>query len=555
MTLGVELEADARPRRCGLRFFGREPGQIVEQCFERVVPFRIEEDFLEGGEALINGRAQRIELALCRIEQNCRGNLRRTGRSEGMARRLHVSFIGSEPIKHTGQAFVSSENFREQELVTQSGEPRAELIAAARFIEQWVRAQRAQRSDVLPTFATVGTSGATAFAPAPPVPVPAPTPRAFAPEPAIARAPEVATPAPVVVPPVAGPPVLPVFDDEPLDLPPFDEQVQEGAPTIAAERSSSTRVELGERRGGLFVKLAAAAGVLLVLAVGGLGVKRFMSRPATPKTGTVVLESTPAGSSVLVDGTEVGVTPLTQELPAGTHKIEFRKGDTVRKYEVDVVRGQQSVTNVDWGAKRTGLLQVESTPSGAKVQVDGKEYGVTPITVRDLVAGAHTLVLTTPEGSVRRSVTIAEDQTSQVSTAIFSGFLHVSSPIELEISEGQQIIQFDARGQALLKPGAHQIRFANRALGFVEVRRVEIKPGDVTSISVEPKVSKLSVTASLPSEVFVDGDRVGETPLNDAAIRVGTRDVVVKNASGERRRTITVLANQPVQLEFDFAAP
>lgn len=485
-----------------------------------------------------------------------------------------MSFIGSEPIKHTGQAFVSSGDVREQELVTQSGERRAALLAAAQFVEQWVRAQRAQRSDVLPTFATVGASGATAFAPAPPVPVlvPAPIPRhPSAPEPTIARAPDI-PPSPSVVPDVPPPPVvdlpapppvpdsahLPVFDDEPLDLPPFDEAVQEAAPSDPVpglESPRSTRVEGREGSGSLVVKLAAAAGVVLVLALGGWGVTRFASRPAAPRTGTVVLESTPPGSSVLVDGADVGVTPLTQELPAGRHQIEFRKGDTARKYDVDVVRGQQSVTNVDWGVKRTGILQVESTPSGAKVQVDGKEYGVTPITVRDLIAGSHTLVLTTPEGSVRRPVTIAEDQTSQVSTAIFSGFLHVSSPIELEISEGQQIIQFDDRGQALLKPGAHQIRFTNRALGFVEVRRVEIKPGDVTSISVEPKTSTISVTSSVPSEVFVDGERLGETPLAAAAIRVGTRDIVVKSASGERRRTITVLANQPTQLEFDFAAP
>ena len=49
-----------------------------------------------------------------------------------------------------------------------------------------------------------------------------------------------------------------------------------------------------------------------------------------------------------------------------------------------------------------------------------------------------------------------------------SGWLHVSSPIELEIVDGTDAVQLDDRSQALLPPGARDLRFVNRALGFAE---------------------------------------------------------------------------------------
>lgn len=302
-------------------------------------------------------------------------------------------------------------------------------------------------------------------------------------------------------------------------------------------------------------KVAAIAVLAATLGAGAFaGFSAWKGWSAAPKTGTLVLESSPDGTQAIVDGKDIGVTPTTISLDAGAHTVEFRQGSNTRTFNVTVTRGTSSTTRVDWKARTVGSLQVESTPVGAKVSIDGKPRGVTPLSLDDLTTGAHTLVVESGEGSVRRAVTIAEGETLKVSEAIFSGFMHVSAGIELEISENGRPLQLDDRSQVLLKPGAHKIRFANRELGFETSKTVEIKPGDITAIEVDTTMSAISVTSSIAGEVLIDGKSVGRTPLTSHPIAPGTREIVVKTPDGERHKTVTVTV-QPASVEFDFSKP
>jgi hypothetical protein len=151
-------------------------------------------------------------------------------------------------------------------------------------------------------------------------------------------------------------------------------------------------------------------------------------------------------------------------------------------------------------------------------------------------------------------VTIAADQTLRISESLYSGWLHVTSPIEIEVAEGGRSIRLDDQNQILLLPGSHDVRFENRALSYSEARKIEVKPGEVTRIVLAP-TSKLTVTATLPSEILVDGQRVGEAPLADHAINLGTRDIVVRSTSGDERRFTTTVTTSPVRLDVDFSSP
>ena len=106
----------------------------------------------------------------------------------------------------------------------------------------------------------------------------------------------------------------------------------------------------------------------------------------------------------------------------------------------------------------------------------------------------------------------------------------------------------------MLAPGVHELRFENKQLGFYGTRKVEIEPGKSATVTLTPGGSTLSVTASAPAEVFVDGQRVGDTPLVDYPVALGSRDIVVKGAAGERKFTQTV-TTKPLRLEVDFAKP
>jgi hypothetical protein len=235
--------------------------------------------------------------------------------------------------------------------------------------------------------------------------------------------------------------------------------------------------------------------------------------------------------------------------------VEFRRRNSSRKLNVDVAVGQSTRERLDWTAKRKGSLEILTEPDGASVSVDGVARGVTPLTIDDLTAGSHEVVLESSSGSLRRTVTVAADRVAQITEAIYSGWLHVSSPIELQVTDGTRGIRLDERNQTLLPPGVHDLQFENVVFGFRERRRVEIKPGAIASLSITPSPSLLTVNASLPAEVLVDGKRAGETPLTDYPMDLGTRSVVVKSITGaERRFTITTTV-KPVSLAVDFSKP
>ena len=201
------------------------------------------------------------------------------------------------------------------------------------------------------------------------------------------------------------------------------------------------------------------------------------------------------------------------------------------------------------------MMFVTSDPAGARVLVDGRPRGVTPITVTDLTPAEHALVLESPSGSVRRSVTIVANETAQVAESIFAGWVSVLSPFDVAIAEGTRGIQLDDRNQAMLGPGPHELHIENRALGYEVLRKVFVKPGEITALSIAPPRSTISVTATAPASVWVDGSRVGETPIAELPLELGTHDVVVRHAERDERRFAVTATMKPILLNADFSKP
>ena len=205
--------------------------------------------------------------------------------------------------------------------------------------------------------------------------------------------------------------------------------------------------------------------------------------------------------------------------------------------------------------KPAGALRVTSSPAGAQVFVDGKAHGVTPLTIADLSVGRHAVELKSDAGNVQRTVTVAADKTAEMDESIFSGWLAVYSPIEVAVTEGGRALLMDDRHQVMLPPGRHLLRLLNRGLAYDSVHQVDLKPGEVTTLTVAPPPSTITVTANEAAEVWLDGARVGETPLNGLSVSLGSHDLVVRRAAGgERRFSATVTVN-PFTLHVDFSRP
>jgi hypothetical protein len=92
-------------------------------------------------------------------------------------------------------------------------------------------------------------------------------------------------------------------------------------------------------------------------------------------TGSVTVQSVPAGAEVTIDGQKVGTTPLTYRLPTGEYTYtlslpEYK--ETNGQFDL----GSDRDTVIERELERLkGIFMIQGAPAGAEVYLDGKGYG------------------------------------------------------------------------------------------------------------------------------------------------------------------------------------
>jgi hypothetical protein len=105
----------------------------------------------------------------------------------------------------------------------------------------------------------------------------------------------------------------------------------------------------------------------------------------------------------------------------------------------------------------------------------------------------------------------------------------------------------------MVPAGKHEIEISNIPLEYRSVRIVQVSPGKVALIKIELPQQRLAVNAVPWAEVWIDGEKVGETPLGDLKVSVGPHEVVFRHPDlGEQRHAITVTAAAPARLSVDL---
>ena len=146
--------------------------------------------------------------------------------------------------------------------------------------------------------------------------------------------------------------------------------------------------------------------------------------------GTLHLLVTPTLSTIYYDGTETGIVPpngvfIIRNVVPGNHAIQVsHEGYVPQTMELFVENNEIKKVPVTLQKAVSGTLTVSSDPSGAGVYLDGQMIGMTPLTVADVSAGEHTLLITmegytdfsqtvtmTGEGSVVSAALVPSAQT------------------------------------------------------------------------------------------------------------------------------------------------
>ena len=316
-------------------------------------------------------------------------------------------------------------------------------------------------------------------------------------------------------------------------------------------------------------KLIAAAIVLAVLG-GGYFAYRSFSTPA-PKvetaTGTLVMTSNPDGVPVFVDSDPKGMTPLTLTLSAGDHVVELRGPGEPRTIPVTITAGTQATQYIELPktSAKTGQLQIRTEPSGARVTVDGIPRGTTPITVVELTPGEHAVVLESDLASVKESVIIESGLTASLvvpmsatpnANAPVSGWIAVSAPLDVQIFEDGRPIGTNLSDRIMVSAGHHEIEVVNEAVGLRVIRTVEVSAGRVATVKLEIPKGTISVNAQPWADVWIDGERIGETPIGNLSLAIGTHSVLFRHPElGEQHHTALVTMKGPTRLSVDMRKP
>ena len=217
-------------------------------------------------------------------------------------------------------------------------------------------------------------------------------------------------------------------------------------------------------------------------------------------------------------------------------------------------------------------INLVTNDPGAPVKVDGRLAGVTPLDlsinsemrsisvgstlalpVKQEMVGSTGLESTRLDAGRGRANADPRPGAAPVPSAPRAGGIRVSSPIELEVFEGDTRLGSTATGIVSAPAGRHEVDLINSVLGYRSRQVVEVRAGQVVNVSVTPPNGRININAVPWAEVLVDGKPVGETPIGNLSIPLGEHEIVFRHPElGEVRRTAVVRADAVTRISANL---
>jgi hypothetical protein len=256
------------------------------------------------------------------------------------------------------------------------------------------------------------------------------------------------------------------------------------------------------------------------------------------------------------------LSPLSLQLKPGRHVVELVTDGDVRSIPVMITPGGQvsQFIEIPRAASALGELQIRTEPAGATVTVDGRVLGKSPLTAEGLTPGPHTVTVENELGPVTQRVTIEAGTTASLvvpmtapKNAPLSGWIAVNAPIEVQLYENQRLLGSSQTDRIMVSVGRHDLEVVNEALGYRASKTVNVSPGQTANIKLDLPKAPMALNAAPWAEVWVDGERVGETPIGSVQVSIGPHEVVFRHPElGERRVITTVTLAGPAKVSVDM---
>lgn len=118
------------------------------------------------------------------------------------------------------------------------------------------------------------------------------------------------------------------------------------------------------------------------------------ARGEVVREGVLICNCDPSGAEVYIDGELLGEAPVKKEhLPEGEHTLTLKKAGYEPSTGVIQIKKGVTLTVEDKMVEARGELAVTTNPPGTTVLFDGREAGISPLTIKRINSGEHTVTL------------------------------------------------------------------------------------------------------------------------------------------------------------------
>ena len=277
----------------------------------------------------------------------------------------------------------------------------------------------------------------------------------------------------------------------------------------------------------------------------------------TSDYGSMNITSEPAGAEVSILGKVIGTTPrVTNPVPSAMYIVKFAMdGYEPAWLPVTVVPGRQVDAHAVLVPENATVI-IDSNPSGAHVQMNGKEIGDTPVLLSDLALGSYSASVQMT-GYTRRDISwkVQNGRPILINVPLMNNIGTLSLDSMPEAAE----IEIDGQSYGntpfkdFFEQGQHKIRLTKN--GYKPYEKVVTVTRDETT-EVNAQMETLPGSLSLDSDptgaaLFINGIDYGVTPYKRDVIDAGDYTVrMTMDGYDMLEQIVTVHPGEPMSRTF-----
>lgn len=256
-----------------------------------------------------------------------------------------------------------------------------------------------------------------------------------------------------------------------------------------------------------------------------------------PNFATLSLNTDPA-SDIFIDGERVAKGQWNGRLSSGTHLVEARKpSHRNSSLKVNLSNGENKTVTIPNPEPIYSLLDINSQPMGAKILIDGEDFGTTPRVIKAILVGEHTLSLVKQGcAKLEKTFTLKEKEMLSLNEKLESGKIITVTTDK----EGDEIyVDGTFAGHSPLDVsmgyGRHTVKAIREGRSVMKDIDVKIN-GTQTQLTLEFGKIITITTDKEGDAIYVDGKLAGQSPLS-IDLSFGSHDIKsVRDKKSDEKR-------------------